>query len=62
MILSEFNYLYKKLQQYFQIAQEVRTQSHTNPKIIDSRRYRYVIFDSRALTWIRFKNNSTIKC
>jgi hypothetical protein len=30
----------------FSIAQEVRTQSHTNELIKDSRRYRYVIFNS----------------
>lgn len=31
----------------YKVAQEVRTQSHTNPVIKDSRRYHYVIFDTR---------------
>jgi len=31
----------------FKIAQEVKTESHTNPHIANSRRYEYVIFDSR---------------
>jgi transcriptional regulator of met regulon len=31
----------------YRIAQEVRTQSHTNPYIKDSRRYWYVIFNTR---------------
>lgn len=30
----------------FEVAQEVKTMSHTNPAIRDTRRYRYVIFDS----------------
>lgn len=32
----------------FKVAQEVTTESHTNPAIRDSRRYKYVIFDTRA--------------
>src|SRR5579872_2020457 len=31
------------------IAQEVHTQAHTNPAIKDSRRYHYVIFDTREI-------------
>jgi len=33
--------------QGYKIAQQVTTQSHTNPHIANSRRYEYVIFDSR---------------
>lgn len=31
------------------VAQEVNTQLHTNPVIANSRRYTYVIFDTRAI-------------
>jgi hypothetical protein len=37
------------------IAQEVRTQSHTNPHIKDSRRYHYVIFDTHSILGIDIK-------
>lgn len=32
-----------------QVAQEVNTMAHTNEAIKDSRRYNYVIFDTRAI-------------
>lgn len=35
------------LDQGYKIAQEVRTKSHTNPAIKDTRRYWYCIFDTR---------------
>lgn len=35
-------------QRKISVAQEVHTLSHTNPTIRDSRRYQYVIFDTRA--------------
>jgi len=37
------------------VAQEVRTDSHTNPAIKDSRRYHYVIFDTRAILGVDVK-------
>jgi hypothetical protein len=37
------------------IAQKVRTQSHTNPAIKDSRRYMYVIYDTRRLIGVDLK-------
>lgn len=37
------------------IAQEVQTQSHTNPAIATSRRYRYVIFDTREILGVDLK-------
>jgi hypothetical protein len=37
------------------IAQEVFTQSHTNPAIAGSRRYQYVIFDTRAILGVDLK-------
>jgi hypothetical protein len=36
-------------------AQAVFTQSHTNPAIKDSRRYNYVIFDTRAILSVDVK-------
>jgi hypothetical protein len=36
-------------------AQAVHTQSHTNPVIKDSRRYNYVIFDTRAILSVDVK-------
>lgn len=46
---ADFEHTYKVLQEQFNIAQEVVTQSHTNEAIKDLRRYRYVIFDSRKI-------------
>jgi hypothetical protein len=37
------------------VAQEVFTQSHTNPVIKDSRRYHYVIFDTHGLLGVDLK-------
>jgi len=37
------------------VAQEVVTQSHTNPAIKDSRRYNYVIFDTREIIGVDLK-------
>jgi hypothetical protein len=37
------------------VAQEVITQSHTNPHIANSRRYNYVIFDTRAILGVDLK-------
>jgi hypothetical protein len=37
------------------IAQRVRTKAHTNPAIKDSRRYMYVIYDTRALIGVDLK-------
>lgn len=37
------------------VAQEVVTESHTNPVIADSRRYNYVIFDTRGLIGVDLK-------
>jgi hypothetical protein len=37
------------------VAQEVCTQSHTNPTIRDSRRYTYVIFDTRHILGVDLK-------
>jgi hypothetical protein len=37
------------------IAQEVQTQEHTNPLIKDSRRYVYVIFDTRSILGVDLK-------
>ncbi|QBQ72377.1 glyoxalase/bleomycin resistance protein/dihydroxybiphenyl dioxygenase-like superfamily protein [Serratia phage MTx] len=38
-----------------QVAQEVNTESHTNPAIKDSRRYNYVIFDTRGIIGVDLK-------
>lgn len=38
-----------------QVAQEVNTESHTNPVIKDSRRYNYVIFDTRGIIGVDLK-------
>lgn len=38
-----------------QVAQEVHTQSHTNPAIKDSRRYEYVIFDTHHILGVDLK-------
>lgn len=37
------------------IAQEVKTQSHTNPAIADSRRYHYTIFSTRYILGVDLK-------
>lgn len=37
------------------VAQEVNTQSHTNPVIKDSRRYNYVIFDTKEILGVDLK-------
>ena len=37
------------------IAQAVETQSHTNPAIKDSRRYKYVIYDTRPIIGVDLK-------
>jgi hypothetical protein len=37
------------------IAQEVFTDSHTNPSIKDTRRYHYVIFDTQAILGVDIK-------
>lgn len=37
------------------VAQEVFTESHTNPVIAGKRRYNYVIFDTRALIGVDLK-------
>jgi hypothetical protein len=37
------------------IAQEVTTTSHTNPVIKDTRRYKYVIYDTRPLIGVDLK-------
>jgi hypothetical protein len=37
------------------VAQEVYTQGHTNPHIRDSRRYHYVIFDTRSILSVDLK-------
>lgn len=37
------------------VAQEVFTQSHTNPTIKDARRYHYVIFETRGLIGVDMK-------
>jgi hypothetical protein len=37
------------------IAQEVETQSHTNPAIAGLRRYRYVIFETRPILGVDIK-------
>ena len=37
------------------VAQEVFTQSHTNESIKDSRRYNYVIFDTKAILGVDVK-------
>src|SRR6202051_835266 len=37
------------------LAQEVVTQGHTNPNIRDSRRYHYVIFDTRSILGVDLK-------
>lgn len=38
-----------------QVAQEVKTESHTNPAIKDTRRYNYVIFDTRDIIGVDLK-------
>jgi hypothetical protein len=38
-----------------EIAQRVHTKSHTNPAIKDSRRYKYVIYDTRFLIGVDLK-------
>lgn len=38
-----------------EVAQEVMTQSHTNPAIKDSRRYNYVIFDTHEILGVDLK-------
>jgi hypothetical protein len=42
-------------EQEIAVAQEVVTQSHTNAHIADSRRYNYVIFDTRDLIGVDLK-------
>lgn len=37
------------------VAQEVKTHSHTNPHIANSRRYTYVIFDTREILGVDLK-------
>lgn len=37
------------------IAQEVWTESHTNPVIVGKRKYHYVIFDTRAILGVDLK-------
>lgn len=37
------------------VAQEVRTSSHTNPAIKDTRRYQYVIFDTKDTLGVDLK-------
>lgn len=37
------------------VAQEVKTQGHTNPAIADSRRYHYTIFDTHAILGVDLK-------
>lgn len=37
------------------VAQEVNTESHTNPAIKDTRRYKYVIFDTRDIIGVDLK-------
>lgn len=37
------------------VAQEVNTMSHTNPSIKDSRRYQYVIFDTKDILGVDLK-------
>ncbi|WP_211257045.1 hypothetical protein, partial [Xanthomonas pisi] len=38
-----------------QVAQEVVTDSHTNPNIAGKRRYNYVIFDTREIIGVDLK-------
>lgn len=40
---------------HIDVAQEVMTESHTNPVIKDTRRYNYVIFDTRLLLGVDLK-------
>lgn len=44
---KEFLSVKRRLSLFFPIVQDVVTKSHTNEAIKDSRRYRYIIFDSR---------------
>jgi hypothetical protein len=37
------------------VAQEVKTEAHSNPAIKDSRRYHYVIFDTRHILGVDLK-------
>lgn len=51
--LDEFAFLMND--EGISIAQSVITQSHTNPVIKDSRRYKYVIYDTRFLIGVDLK-------
>lgn len=51
--LVEFDHVMRAWE--IQVAQRVHTQSHTNPHIKDSRRYKYVIYDTRFLIGVDLK-------
>ena len=51
--LTQFDLVMQKWE--IKIAQRVVTQSHTNPVIKDSRRYKYVIYDTRYLIGVDLK-------
>jgi len=51
--LQEFDVVMREFQ--IPIAQRVHTTSHTNPVIKDSRRYKYVIYDTRHLIGVDLK-------
>lgn len=51
--IEEFRAYFKE--QGIGVAQEVFTESHTNEKIKDSRRYHYVIFDTREILGVDLK-------
>jgi hypothetical protein len=51
--LVEFDLVMRE--ENIEIAQSVHTQSHTNPAIKDSRRYKYVIYDTRSLIGVDLK-------
>jgi hypothetical protein len=51
--LAEFDVIFKRHR--IEIAQEVNTQSHTNPHIKDSRRYHYRIYNTRVILGVDLK-------
>jgi hypothetical protein len=51
--LQEFDAVFRK--HNISIAQRVHTQSHTNEAIKDSRRYKYVIYNTRSIIGVDLK-------
>ena len=51
--LAEWRKFFKE--EGIQVAQEVVTDSHTNPNIAGQRRYNYVIFDTREIIGVDLK-------